>query len=359
MKLKSFATFHLVLLNGLCSLPASSQEYPCPPPGAEALVDGENLVENCKCFYALAAAQKQDQSDTPTQIKEHTVMHYAPAGKYYGPDGITEYLSALSGDHVTATTQIGPSIPGYVRSIGNGQCHTLTAESQNMHLNPYHTVNNTEACASMTVGVRVTFNITDDPFEPIDVQSYEIWTPNLFVTEMFSLFSRSEASAEYICDKILNVCGDYENGKSDSWDYSMKNGRSEGGVRGLKKSKSAKASKSAKMNEKMKNCVKQAIALPDVTIGADGVTGFIDGNSRACRILHGFMAKNNQHHCPHVSFDPEVDADGKIKCNESAGILHTDVFTQEDIAFFILMGQAAFGFDEVGGRMTYEPCSVV
>lgn len=214
----------------------------------------------------------------------------------------------------------------------------------------------------MTIGVRVTFNITENPFEPIDVQNYEIWTPNFFVTDMFSLFSRTEASAQYICDKILNVCEDYDNGESDSWDYSMKDGGSKegGGVRrGLKRSKSAKAAKSANMNKEMKTCVKQAMELPDVTIGADGVTGFIDGNSRACRILHGFMAKANQHHCPHVSFEPEPDADGKIKCNESAGILHTDVFTQEDIAFFLLMSQAAFGFDEVGGKLIYESCPVV
>lgn len=130
MKLKSIATLQLALLNSLCTHLVLSQELPCPPPGAEALVDGENLAENCKCFYALAAAQSQDQSDTITQIKHHTVMHYAPAGKYYGPDGITEYLSALSGDHVTATSQIGP----YVRSIGNGQCRTLSAESQNIHI---------------------------------------------------------------------------------------------------------------------------------------------------------------------------------------------------------------------------------
>ena len=116
MKLKSIAPLQLALLNSLCIHLVLSQELPCPPPGAEALVDGENLAENCKCFYALAAAQRQDQSDTITQIKHHTVMHYAPAGsrqehQYGGLLGLTPTPPPLTRRRWRARRHRCPEMP--------------------------------------------------------------------------------------------------------------------------------------------------------------------------------------------------------------------------------------------------------
>lgn len=336
---------------------------PCPPPGLETVVDGSN-TDNCDCFYALVESDSFDSLIRDySLLTEDSYMHFGPAGKYYGPDGVEEYLAFLfDGTFVTETTLVGDPIPKHVKSIGPGKCEILTATHTNFHLNPFYTKNNTEACSSMVIGTLSTFELTGNPEQMISVQSHEMWAPNAFVTDMFALFGDTDASAEYVCDKILNSCKDYSVHDADE--------RRNRATRTLKKSKgvtksktkSSKTSKKAKKGHTspeavdMEMCIQKYNALPGITIGIDGTTGFIDGNSQACRILHSFMARKNDDHCPHITLEPEVDKNGKIKCNKSAGEYHSDIYTTEEIGFFLFVGQTFFGFDETAARITYEAC---
>jgi hypothetical protein len=337
---------------------------PCPPPGLETVVDGSN-TDNCNCFYALAGLDSLDSLVLDySLLTEDSYMHYGPAGKYFGPDGVEEYLAMLfNGTFVTETTLVGDPIPKHVKSIGPGKCEILMASHANFHVNPFYTKNNTEACSSMVVGTLSTFELTGNPEQMISVQKHEMWTPNSFATDLWALFVDTVAAAEYVCDKILNSCKDYSVQDADE--------RRNRATRALKKSKkgatksktkSNKASKKGKKVHKspeavdMEMCIQKYNALPDITIGADGTTGFIDGNSQACRVLHSFMASKNDDHCPHITFEPEVDKNGKIKCNESAGEYHSDIFTAEEIGFMLFAGQNFFGFDETAARITYEAC---
>ncbi len=57
------------------------------------------------------------------------------------------------------------------------------------------------------------------------------------------------------------------------------------------------------------------------------VDGYLDGNTKGCRILHAAFASVNENHCPHLSFTPEKDYLGHVKCQESQGRVASDLFS--------------------------------
>ena len=52
----------------------------------------------------------------------------------------------------------------------------------------------------------------------------------------------------------------------------------------------------------------------------------------ACRKLHAVFAAENAHHCAHLSFKPMADPEGKVKCQESAQIPVSDLFSDDELA---------------------------
>lgn len=73
-------------------------------------------------------------------------------------------------------------------------------------------------------------------------------------------------------------------------------------------------------------------ALETLPVLQDGT--HFDGNSQSCRVLHAVFARTNDMHCPHISFVPAADSAGAIKCQESAGMLPSDTFTEDDLQTF-------------------------
>ena len=82
----------------------------------------------------------------------------------------------------------------------------------------------------------------------------------------------------------------------------------------------------------MKKCLKKFNELPAFD-SANGFT-YLDGNSKGCRNLHSSYALTNPDHCPHVSFKADEDVNGFVKCNESEGLLPTDLFSPATIGLF-------------------------
>ena len=52
---------------------------------------------------------------------------------------------------------------------------------------------------------------------------------------------------------------------------------------------------------------------------------------KAAELFMPFLLKRIQKHCAHISFAPQTDSDGVIKCQESEGIKVTDVFSEQDL----------------------------
>jgi len=90
--------------------------------------------------------------------------------------------------------------------------------------------------------------------------------------------------------------------------------------------------------ESIEGCTTRLDALP-VSEG----DGYVDGNSKGCRVLHAVFASENSDHCPHLSFEPMTDVNGKIKCQVSANNSPDELFNDVDFAALELTAEE-FGF---------------
>ncbi len=71
------------------------------------------------------------------------------------------------------------------------------------------------------------------------------------------------------------------------------------------------------------------------------LTGLLDGNTFGCRLLHASLATENSDHCPHISFLPEEDKNGNIKCQESKGVAASDLFTEFELDVIEISSQSS------------------
>lgn len=104
-------------------------------------------------------------------------------------------------------------------------------------------------------------------------------------------------------------------------------------------------------NLTQQTCQEKWDALP---INEEGA--LIDGNSKGCRIVHAAMAALNKKHCPHLSFLPVEDVDGKVKCQESGMRSPLDVFTQWELdKFREAAAEHGFSRDTMFEELEYQP----
>lgn len=83
--------------------------------------------------------------------------------------------------------------------------------------------------------------------------------------------------------------------------------------------------------------------------------GYLDGNTKSCRMIHAALASEDSHHCPHISFAPMKDKKGKIKCQESKRQKDSDIFSQYELDTITETGYK-LGFPETLYRnCTYNP----
>lgn len=82
------------------------------------------------------------------------------------------------------------------------------------------------------------------------------------------------------------------------------------------------------------DCVEKMESLPFTTTNTAGINT-VDSNSTGCRQLHSSMAAvSPEIHCPHLSFVPMEDTNGKTKCSVSSDFAFEDYFSQEDFVLF-------------------------
>ena len=65
-------------------------------------------------------------------------------------------------------------------------------------------------------------------------------------------------------------------------------------------------------------------------------------------------AATNDNHCAHLSFKPMADPKGKVKCQESAQLQESTIFSDEELAAFAAF-EAEAGF-ESGQHWKLSPC---
>jgi hypothetical protein len=81
-------------------------------------------------------------------------------------------------------------------------------------------------------------------------------------------------------------------------------------------------------------CFARMESLPKLTTNERGLVT-ADENSTSCRVLHANLAlQRPETRCPHISYFPEEDRNGKIKCSQGENYAPEDFFGPEDFALF-------------------------
>jgi hypothetical protein len=89
-------------------------------------------------------------------------------------------------------------------------------------------------------------------------------------------------------------------------------------------------------------CSSKLETLPSTT----GDLSCVDGYSQGCRAVHGAFASQNSAHCPHISFVPQTDPKGNIKCQESTEVAISYLFDPQDLVSFDSYVQSPESFIE-------------
>merc|ERR1711862_86748 len=72
-------------------------------------------------------------------------------------------------------------------------------------------------------------------------------------------------------------------------------------------------------------CVNMLESLPYT----QGDLAYFDGNSSGCRNMHAVFAASNTDHCAHLSFVPQADPNGKVKCQNSSSTSPENSLTKQ------------------------------
>lgn len=318
-----------------------SQLLPCPAPGFE---DAMKTQEDCDCFYAFASSDILNEFEK--YYAEDSYFYFGLTGKYYGPESIREYADV--GAKGEFSTLIPPSDGNYLplaafmyaSSIGEGECELLVVNRLNFEINTKYTENNQEGCADISSGTKLKYSLTGNPRARISIQSHDAWLSNIYTNSFFALTYNTLETAKYVCDKIINTCQDYT-------------------ISGRKKTRGRRRKLQLGKRREIARCLRKYNALPEMSYSAEtGTVGYSDGDSKSCRIFHSNMASINDDHCPHISFEREVDINGFYKCSESEFADPEESFTSDEIDFILDIGVNQFGYpaDSPGGVLLNEAC---
>ena len=214
----------------------------------------------------------------PTYFREDSTLIFAQTGEYRGVDGITEYVKFITkfSPYVDDEVLIDSSrrIDGY--DFGSGQCLFDIVERRRFILNAATSAQDSA------------------PFDAFYFVKIHYDLASGYVTRFYPFFTipavkhvaegvlNSENTIQYVCGVLANQCATYVPDHDPN------------------------------------ACKDNFAALP----ATNGVDGYMDGNSRSCRVLHAaFAAESPQGHCAHVSLNTDdVDPDGANKCSSSAAI---------------------------------------
>jgi len=335
MKFHFFLTSILVVGGFIDSILA---EKPCPPvPELATIV---NTPEKCNCFYALQGSGVVfgDATTYDKGFNDDSVQNVAQSGQFIGVDGISEYISFVN------------SKSGFIKSsvlvehlfldmtgTKKKKCVATIAERRRMSFNPIFTQGNTEMCVDVLLGRTLYYTMTGKPAAPITINKANSWISDKFITSTYPFIANTQATAEFVCDTIVNTCG---------YDKSRRKSK--------KKSKSKKR-KSPKHSNAMKECLKKFNTLE---IYDKGDLSYADGNTKSCRILHSYFAKTNPVHCPHISFEADEDENGLVKCNKSKQTPLLELFTKQQLESFSYASNF-LGLGNTGVDIKYKACSDV
>ena len=245
--------------------------------------------EHCAAFSELDFDLGQFDK-YPEYFRGDSVVTLAEAGSYMGEVNIAEYIrfATDSSPYLISST---PFYSAETTLTGfdwmTGECEFFASVSTTMLTDPEKTSSVEFIVATM---FRIFYSTQENYVKKINIY----YTPSA-ISYIFDEVFDTKKIKNYICETMENACPDIYNlyGKM-----------------------------------KKKECTKKLKKLPVLTDGQ------FSGYNQGCRILHAVFAEKNDKHCPHISFEPQVDSKGFIKCQDPAGISAGDLFDAVHFASF-------------------------
>lgn len=133
-------------------------------------------------------------------------------------------------------------------------------------------------------------------FNTIDISKVYVYYEEPYLEEFTGVITNTDQTRDFICTTMRDNC-------ADIWELNDLSSIDE--------------------------CTTKLQALPATEDNAD-----FSGNTQGCRVLHAAFAATNPMHCPHISFLPVEDDNGKIKCQESAYRPVEEMFDEDDLEVF-------------------------
>jgi hypothetical protein len=216
---------------------------------------------------------------------EETILELPTVGIYVGPQDIREYVM------FTGSKYFQGKLPRYIygpdvlpiRTDDRNKCVMLTTYGRKVYMNGNYT-----RSGVIEVGGGTKIEYSSNPFR---VSRIDLYLSDQFQNHVFSTFFDDDRIRDDVCNFMEVGCNEV---------YQLNNLTQE-------------------------ECYTKWDALPM------SEEGWVDGNSKGCRIVHAELAFTDKKHCPHLSFVPMEDQDGNIKCQNSAMRTASDIFTQWEI----------------------------
>lgn len=263
--------------------------HQCLPPPVPA-VDAE-IMALCNAAFASLHFDPEDYYRYDTFFDDESTLTLAQAGIYRGPEGIEEYVrfahesSPYVENHDILYSQT------FLKSFDreNDRCKFMAHRVHRYEMDP-STVRESTFLAGTLLQIEYDF-----------VQNY-IPSMDVFYTEEFLLFMfgvvfNTEKTRDFICSVSEKSCPD------------------------------------TNMDMSHQECLDELERLPIASGNASAIS--VTGRDFGCRALHAVFAQLNSNHCPHISFEPQEDSEGKVKCQKASPLSPSDLFDKEDLEAFL------------------------
>jgi len=217
---------------------------------------------------------------------EETNLVFAQAGMYHGKSAIIEYNSFASTEQdpislVWNNCNLANTRFIALNKASDSICDITLADVAQLEYNPMR-VREEEMAAPFVkyvFGQRLVWTY-DEALVPTITDHNYYYSPR-FLERIFLEVSDNTKLADFICETMAELC-------PETFKFNNFTSRQE--------------------------CANLMETLPLATTNVNGLAT-IDGNSTGCRNLHATLASTNVDHCPHISYHPQEDKKGQIKCS--------------------------------------------
>jgi hypothetical protein len=236
----------------------------------------------------LSAFERYDE-----YFREDSFTILAQAGRYTGPANIEEYgrFADETSPYIDIRSRVAAAAPQFKGMSDDGTCEFLQIFTEQHHTSA---TNSRASTYNMAIMVRVFYELSDNK-----ISSVRSFFPQPYLDFFFGVVLNTSRTRNFICATMEDKCPE-----THALNFDL-----------------------VSTAEASNRCMLLLETLP-VTAGN---ISYFDGNSQGCRALHAAFASRNSAHCAHISFVPESDENGNIKCQDSSDILISELFDPQDL----------------------------